>query len=79
MCLISLKMQNERYNDVLRMDGKKLFDRATKCENVVFFKFHQWLEREVNKVIQLWRFKRHLVRKKREQMSNSSMDWVLIN
>lgn len=62
MCLISIKMQNQKFNDVLRIDGKKLFDKATKIEHVVFFKFYDWINKEVSKIIQLLRYKRHVKR-----------------
>lgn len=43
MCLISVKMQNQKFNEVLRMNGKRLFERATKIERVVFYKFYDWI------------------------------------
>ena len=81
MCLISVKMQNQKFNDVLRMDGKKLFERATKIDRIVFYKFYDWIQSEASKVIQLWRYKRHL-RLQRQKKSKPVADenqWAPIN
>ena len=62
MCLLSLKMRHQGYSDVLRMDGKELFERAVEAEGVVFYKYYEWIQDQVNNIRDIQKYKRKLMK-----------------
>jgi len=51
MCLFAIKIQNEKYDKVLDLNHKTLYDKATLKNNKTFEHFYTWIQDQVNQVI----------------------------
>ena len=69
MTLLSFKMKNRKYDKVLQLDHQELYQKAMADEKVggKFYKFHDWIEREVKRMVGLNLFRAAKAKENQQQ------------